>query len=105
MPFKHLFGTKEYNRRVQQCLPEIDPFFAVRHLATLRRYGNSIFLRYLFLIPSTNWEGYGTPRAFGRAPGAGRPEPFHQSSMNFDHTEQELGARRLFVLACLVMVV
>jgi len=25
--------------------------------------------------------------------------------MNFDHTEQELGARRLFVLACLVMVV
>jgi hypothetical protein len=26
VPFKHVLGTKEYNRRIQQCLPEIDPF-------------------------------------------------------------------------------
>ena len=63
------------------------------------------YVRYLFLMPSTNWESYGTPGALRVPFAAGRPERLHQSSMNFDRTEQDTCARLLFVLACLVVVV
>ncbi len=57
-----------------------------RNAPTVRKFD------FLTLPISKTQHELGSPRAFGRAPGARRPEPFHQSSMNFDHTEQELGA-------------
>ena len=46
VPLKHILGTKEYKRPIQQCFPEIDLYFAFCHLATLRPRG----IRFSYVI-------------------------------------------------------
>ena len=68
-------------------------------------YGNSIFLRYLFSHTQHElgklWHSWGVVGILQRS----RLERLHQSSMNFDRTQQDPGARLLVVLACPVVVV